>query len=178
MLKIKIRTWRTSILFFTSIVKKRLRLRPDSVRLNQIFNYQKIDDQLSTSGQPSEGEFELIKGAGFQTVINLAPHDAENSLRDETGLLRSLSLDYVHIPVDFLKPNETDFSTFCNVLDNLREKKVWVHCAANMRVSAFLFRYRTEKMGVDRSLARHDLNRIWEPFDFWKPFMSGDLRNK
>ncbi|OUU06538.1 MAG: hypothetical protein CBB90_00745, partial [Gammaproteobacteria bacterium TMED30] len=99
MLKIKIRTWRTSILFFTSIVKKRLRLRPDSVRLNQIFNYQKIDDQLSTSGQPSEGEFELIKGAGFQTVINLAPHDAENSLRDEAGLLRNLSLDYIHIPV-------------------------------------------------------------------------------
>ena len=148
------------------------------MRLNQIFNYQKIDDQLSTSGQPSEGEFELIKGAGFQTVINLAPHDAENSLRDEAGLLRNLSLDYIHIPVDFFKPNETDFSTFRTVMDNHRAEKVWVHCAANMRVSAFLFRYRTEKIGVDRSLKKHELNRIWEPFDFWKPFMSDDLRNK
>ena len=159
-------------------MQKKLRLRSDSVRLNQIFNYQKIDDQLSTSGQPSEGEFELIKGAGFQTVINLAPHDAENSLRDEAGLLRNLSLDYIHIPVDFFKPNETDFSTFRTVMDNHRAEKVWVHCAANMRVSAFLFRYRTEKIGVDRSLKKHELNRIWEPFDFWKPFMSGDLRNK
>jgi protein tyrosine phosphatase (PTP) superfamily phosphohydrolase (DUF442 family) len=132
-------------------VQKKLRLRSDSVRLNQIFNYQKIDDQLSTSGQPSEGEFELIKGAGFQTVINLAPHDAENSLRDEAGLLRNLSLDYIHIPVDFFKPNETDFSTFRTVMDNHRAEKVWVPCAANMRVSAFLFRYRTEKIGVDRS---------------------------
>ena len=148
------------------------------MRLNQIFNYQKIDDQLSTSGQPSEGEFELIKGAGFQTVINLAPHDAENSLRDEAGLLRNLSLDCIHIPVDFFKPNETDFSTFRTVMDNHRAEKVWVHCAANMRVSAFLFRYRTEKIGVDRSLKKHELNRIWEPFDFWKPFMSDDLRNK
>mgnify|MGYP001182597172 CR=1 FL=1 len=177
MLQIKIRTWRTSILFFTSLVKKRLRLSRGSVRLNQIFNYLRIDDQCSTSGQPSEGEFELIKDAGFRTVINLAPHDAENSLSDESGLLKSLSLDYVHIPVDFFKPNETDFSIFCNVMDNLREEKVWVHCAANMRVSAFLFRYRTEKMGVDRSLAKHDLNRVWEPFDYWKPFMSGDLKN-
>ena len=159
-------------------MQKKLRLRSDSVRLNQIFNYQKIDDQLSTSGQPSEGEFELIKGAGFQTVINLAPHDAENSLRDEAGLLRNLSLDYIHIPVDFFKPNETDFSTFRTVMDNHRAEKVWVHCAANMRVSAFLFRYRTEKIGVDRSLKKHELNRIWEPFDFWKPFMSDDLRNK
>ena len=159
-------------------MQKKLRLRSDSVRLNQIFNYQKIDDQLSTSGQPSEGEFELIKGAGFQTVINLAPHDAENSLRDEAGLLRNLSLDCIHIPVDFFKPNETDFSTFRTVMDNHRAEKVWVHCAANMRVSAFLFRYRTEKIGVDRSLKKHELNRIWEPFDFWKPFMSDDLRNK
>ena len=159
-------------------MQKKLRLRSDSVRLNQIFNYQKIDDQLSTSGQPSEGEFELIKGAGFQTVINLAPHDAENSLRDEAGLLRNLSLDYIHIPVDFFKPNETDFSTFRTVMDNHRAEKVWVHCAANMRLSAFLFRYRTEKIGVDRSLKKHELNRIWEPFDFWKPFLSGDLRNK
>ena len=177
MLQIKIRTWRTSILFFTSLVKKRLRLSRGSVRLNQIFNYLRIDDQRSTSGQPSEGEFELIRDAGFRTVINLAPHDAENSLSDESGLLKSLSLDYVHIPVDFFKPNETDFSIFCNVMDNLREEKVWVHCAANMRVSAFLFRYRTEKMGVDRSLAKYDLNRVWEPFDYWKPFMSGDLKN-
>ena len=61
-------------------------------------------------------------------------------------------------------------------MDNHRAEKVWIHCAANMRVSAFLFRYRIEKMGADRSLAKHDLNQIWEPFDYWRPFMSGDLK--
>ena len=100
MLQINIRTWRTSILFFTLLVKKRLRLRLRSVRLDQIFNYLKSDDQLSTFGHAFEDECELIRDADFQTVVNLAPHDGENSLRDEAGLLRNLSLDYVHIPVD------------------------------------------------------------------------------
>ncbi|MAI94412.1 MAG: phosphatase [Halieaceae bacterium] len=177
MLQVKLRTWRTTLLFFGSLVKKRLGLRPGSVRLDQIFNYLKIDDLVTTSGQPSECEFELIKQAGFRTVVNLAPHDAENALSDEAALLRRLSLDYVHIPVDFSNPTETDFSAFCRVLDELREKKIWIHCAANMRVSAFFFRYRTEKLGVDSSLAKHDLNQIWEPFDYWKPFMSGMLKN-
>ena len=177
MLQVKIRTWRTTLLFFASLVKKRLRLRPGPVALDQIFNYFKIDDRISTSGQPSESEFDLIKQAGFQTVVNLAPHGAENSLADEAGLLQRLTLEYVHIPVDFRNPAETDFSAFCDVLDKLREKKVWIHCAANMRVSAFLFRYRTEKLGVDSSLAKHDLNQIWEPFDYWKLFMSGGLKD-
>ena len=37
------------------------------------------------------------------------------------------------------------------------------------------FRYRTEQLGVDPSRAKLDLNQIWEPFDYWRPFMSGDL---
>ena len=131
---------------------------------------------MSTFSHPSEDECELIKEAGFQTVVNLAPHDAERSLKDEAGLFRNLSLDYVHMPVDFFKPNETDFSIFRTVRENHRAEKVWIHCAANMRVSSFLFRYRPEKMGVDRLLAKHDLNRICGPFDYWKSFISMDLK--
>ena len=177
MLAIKLRTWRTTFLFFSSLVRKKLRLSSGCKRLNQIFNYLKIDDNFSTSGQPSEGDFELISQAGFKTVINLAPHNVENSLKDEAGLLQSLSIEYVHIPVDFFNPKEIDFRNFCDALNQLRGQKVWIHCAANMRVSAFLFRYRTEQLGVDPSRAKLDLNEIWEPFDYWRPFMSGGLRD-
>ena len=145
--------------------------------LNQIFNYLKIGDNFSTSGQPSESDFELISQAGFQTVINLAPHNVENSLKDEAGLLHSLSIEYVHIPVDFFNPKEIDFRAFCDALNKRQGQKVWIHCAANMRVSAFLFRYRREQLGIDALQAKLDLNQIWEPFDYWKPFMSGGLRD-
>ena len=177
MLPTKIRTWQTTFLFFVSLVRKKLGLRPGARGLNQIFNYLKIDENISTSGQPSDSDFELIRQAGFQAVINLAPHNVENSLEDEAELLHNLSIEYVHIPVDFLNPKEIDFYNFCDALDQLRGKKVWIHCAANMRVSAFLFRYRTEELGIDSLQAKLDLNQIWEPFHYWKPFMSGKVRD-
>lgn len=177
MVAIKLRTWRTTFLFFNSLVRRKFGLSPNCKHLNQIFNYLRIDDNFSTSGQPSESDFELISQAGFQTVINLAPHNVENSLKDEAGLLHGLSIEYVHIPVDFLNPKEIHFRTFCDALNKRRGQKVWIHCAANMRVSAFLFRYRTEQLGMDALQAKLDLNQIWEPFDYWKPFMSGGLRD-
>ena len=177
MLVIKLRTWRTTFLFFNSLVRRKFGFSAGCKRLNQIFNYLKIDDILSTSGQPCESDFELTRQAGFQTVINLAPHNVENFLKDEAGLLQGLSIEYVHIPVDFFNPEEIDFRTFCDALNKRRGQKVWIHCAANMRVSAFLFRYRTEQLGMDSLQVKLDLNQIWGPFDYWKPFMSGGLRD-
>ena len=101
---IKLRTWRTTFLFFNSLVRRKFGLSSNCKLLSQIFNYLKIDDNLRTSGQPSESDFELISQAGFQTVINLAPHNFENSLKDEAGLLQSLSIEYVHILLDLLNP--------------------------------------------------------------------------
>ncbi|MDC2963577.1 protein tyrosine phosphatase family protein [Gammaproteobacteria bacterium] len=145
--------------------------------LSQIFNYLKIGDNFSTSGQPSESDSELISKAGVQTVINLAPHNVENSPKDEAGLLQTLSIEYVHIPVDFFNLKEIDFRTFFDALNKRRGQKVWIHCAANMRVSASLFRYCTKQLGMEALQAKLDLNQTWEPFDCWKPFMSGGLRD-
>ena len=50
-------------------------------------------------------------------------------------------------------------------------RKVWVHCAANMRVSAFVYRYRTEVLGESASVAAEDLRRIWEPTGVWRAFL-------
>ena len=85
---------------------------PNCKRLNQIFNHLRIDDDFSTSGQPSEGDFELISQAGFQRVINLAPNTVENSLKDEARLLQSVSIEYAHIPVDCFNPSKSTFELF------------------------------------------------------------------
>lgn len=137
-----------------------------------ICNYLPIDDSISTSGQPTARQFELIRAAGFTTVINLAPHHAENALPDETGLLRSLGLRYVHIPVDFKNPTATDFDLFTQSMNMAVGEKIWVHCAANMRVSAFVYKYRRDIRGDNHQVARSDLQRIWEPYGIWKDFLA------
>jgi hypothetical protein len=42
-----------------------------------------------------------------------------------------------------------------------------VHCIANWRVSAFLYRYRVDRLGWDRDRARTDLDAIWTPDGPW-----------
>ena len=112
MLAIKLRTWRTTFLFFNSLVRRKFGLSSGCKRLNQIFNYLKIDYNFSASGQPSESDFELISQAGFQRVINLAPNTVENSLKDEARLLQSVSIEYAHIPVSCFNPSKSTFELF------------------------------------------------------------------
>ena len=170
-----LRTLRTTWGFFSSIAKKFLGIPRHAGRLEGIFNYHFIDDGLATSGQPSERDFELICEKGYESVINLAPANAENSIKDEAATLASLGLHYVHIPVDFYRPTEKKFNLFVQAVNELKDQKLWIHCAANMRVSAFLFRYRTEVLGINREIAQVDLDAIWRPFEYWKPFMAGKL---
>jgi len=85
--------------------------------------------------------------------------------------LGELGFNYVYIPVNFRKPRETDFEQFCQAMDAAKDDKIWVHCAANMRVSAFVYRYRVEKLQLDETVARADMEKIWTPFGTWKAFV-------
>jgi protein tyrosine phosphatase (PTP) superfamily phosphohydrolase (DUF442 family) len=54
--------------------------------VDEIYNAREVDDRLITSGQPSEDQLRAAAAAGIDTVINLAPHDADNaSRRGRTG---------------------------------------------------------------------------------------------
>ncbi len=139
--------------------------------LSSIFNYLPINGQLSTSGQPTEEQFASIKAAGFDVVINLAPHDTENSLRDEAAVVDQLAMNYIHIPVNFSKPSESKFGLFIDAMVQSKNKKIWLHCAANMRASAFLFRYRRDILKEDATTAKLDLDKIWQPLGVWAQFI-------
>ena len=158
--------------FIISMLAKYTPIKIEGKTLDRIYNYLPIDESLVTSGQPSERQFEMIQAAGFQHVVNLAPHQAENSLPDEAGLLAGMGITYTHIPVDFKDPTDADYAEFVQTLNGLREQKVWVHCAANMRVSAFMYRYRTSELGVAEAQAQLDLHKIWEPYGVWRAFIA------
>lgn len=164
-------TLKTSVGFMGTFIERWLpaRFRADS--LTSVFNYLPLSSTLATSGQPNEAQLAAVKVAGFQRVINLAPHGLENSLPDEAGLVTGLGMEYVHIPVDFREPNEADFTAFCDAMAQSANLKVWVHCAANMRVSAFVYRYRTQVLHEDAAVASRDLYRIWKPFGAWAEFI-------
>jgi uncharacterized protein (TIGR01244 family) len=145
----------------------------DSSLLTAIHNYRAVDETLATSGQPAQAQFASIAQAGFSTVINLALHDDPRySLPDEAATVRSAGLTYVHIPVQFSAPTEADLVAFFAAMDAHRGEKIWIHCAANIRVSAFLGLYRVIKQGWATQPAFELMHGLWQVNEVWSTFIA------
>ncbi len=130
--------------------------------VEDIFNFVSINEQISTGGQPTQEQFEAAREEGYTAVINLAPVDAENNaLEDEEGLLASLGLDYVHIPMIWDDPKPEQFNAFCSAMEKVGNQKVLVHCAANYRVSAVISSYAIKHLGWSVKQADSLVNKIW-----------------
>src|SRR5436305_1460445 len=96
-----------------------------------IYNWLRLDDRITTSGQPSEGQLAEINALGVRHIVNLGLHTHERALPNEAASVAALGMIYIHIPVDFQNPTEDDFAAFCATLEKLRDVPVHVHCIAN-----------------------------------------------
>ena len=139
--------------------------------MKNILNYIKINELISTSCQPKIEEFDLIKDEGFEVVINLALCNASNAIENEDKVVTNLGMSYFHIPVDFENPKPSDLKLFINVMQSLGANKVWVHCAKNYRVSAFMYVY--HKYVLKTPFENIDLSifNIWNPDKTWQELM-------
>lgn len=131
-----------------------------------------IDDHLATSGMPRPEHFAAMRAAGFETVINLALPTSDSALPNEGELVSAQGMAYVHIPVKFDAPQSSDFERFTRMMDACAGQRVWVHCAANMRVSAFVFLDRLRRGNTGRAEAERALKRIWKPDGVWGEFVN------
>ena len=136
-----------------------------------ISNFLQLSDRIATAGQPTIEQYPAIAAAGYQVVINLALTDSPSALGDECAIARNLGLEYIQIPVVWTEPTLADFQTFMNIMDKYSAQKVFVHCAANKRVSAFLYLYRQLVEGIDEPTAYRDLVKIWIPNPIWQDFI-------
>ncbi len=136
-----------------------------------IYNWRRLDDRITTSGQPTEPEFADIHALGVRHIINLGLHTHEKALPDEAASVSRLGMTYIHMPVDFQNPTDQDFDQFCSVMEQLKEVPVHVHYIANYRVSAFFYRYRRDVLSVDEAQARADMEKIWKPEGVWAAFI-------
>ena len=139
--------------------------------LENIYNYLEISDRIATAGQPSIEQFSHIKEAGYQVVINLALKDSSNALRNEQEIVETQGMQYIHIPVIWENPTEDKLQEFIQIMKTHLDKKVFVHCAANKRVSAFIYLYHRSQEGIDKETAKKDLHQIWVPNQIWQQFI-------
>ena len=140
-------------------------------RIEDIYNFIQLSDRIATAGQPTAIQYPAIANAGYQTVINLALKESANALPDEASIAANLGLEYINIPVIWNVPTLENFQEFANVMNVHVDHKIFVHCAANMRVSAFMYVYRQIHDETLRETARLDLEKIWQPNEIWQTFI-------
>ena len=146
--------------------------------LDDIYNVRFVSPSLATSGQPSEEELGAIAAAGYRVIINIALHDDPRySLPDEAATVKALGLEYVHLPVVFNAPTVRDLDAFFTAMNRHRDRKVWVHCAANKRVSAFLGLYFHLREDQPRDQAFALMDSVWEPNEVWAAFIAERIKS-
>ena len=130
-----------------------------------------VFDWLWTSGQLSERDIDELPGLGINAVVNLALPSSSNALLGEAEMVTRKGICYFHIPVVWEKPDLGQLRLFFDLLDSLRGKKVWVHCAMNMRVSAFIYMYRKLRLNEDEASASYPMREVWQPNEVWRSFI-------
>lgn len=144
-------------------------------KLEQIDNFYLIDENIATSGQPKTEQFKIISAKGFEVVFNLALSDSPNAIEDEKKIINNLSMTYVHIPVDFNSPEQEDIDLFFKRMEKYNNKKVFIHCVKNWRVSAFMFLYHIIECNMSIVDAHKHLDAVWQPVPVWQDFIDHTL---
>jgi protein tyrosine phosphatase (PTP) superfamily phosphohydrolase (DUF442 family) len=102
-------------------------------------------------------------------VINLVSFDVLRQTEKE--IVESLGLIYIHIPVIWESPKIEDFKAFSEILEKYKNKKIYIHCELNFRVSVFMMLYRVIYRRMNHEKAMADVFEIWKPHDQWKTFI-------
>lgn len=143
--------------------------------MDQLKNFLKISENIGTAGQPTEAQFSAIKEAGYEVVVNLAMPNSTNAIPNEGELVTSQNMIYIHIPVKWDAPTRKDLAYFFEIMKANESKKILVHCALNMRVSAFIYLFRVICQGVTPNDAKEQLYQIWQPDQVWQEFIDNEL---
>ena len=143
--------------------------------LEHIINYRKVSDTISTAGQPTRLELELLSENGFDTVINIAMDDSGGAIPEEEKIITGYGLTYHHIPVVWESPQQYQLDQFFDLMDTKKGQKTFVHCAKNYRVSAFMYLYYILRLGVDEKHAKGVMFPEWSPDLIWTDFIQTAL---
>lgn len=144
--------------------------------IDDIVNYREYDANFSSSGQPDAGQLKLLSEAGFKRIVYIAFNDNGTAIAAEDRTVKSLGMDYLHIPVDFENPTSEDFEDFAAVMNRDQKVRTLLHCQVNYRASTFSFLYRVIYLGVPVAQAKKDLDGIWQPDETWYRFIVEVLR--
>ena len=140
-------------------------------------NIHQVLDWLWTSGQLSEDDISRLPALGIEAVVNLAPPTSSSALPGEAELVTLAGITYIQIPVAWDRPELRQLDQFFEVIKAFEGRNIWVHCAKNMRVSAFIYLYRRIRLGDKEDDAAFPMREVWVPNETWQAFIRSALES-
>jgi protein tyrosine phosphatase (PTP) superfamily phosphohydrolase (DUF442 family) len=138
-------------------------------------NTHQVFDWLWSSGQLSENDIAGLPALGIDAVINLALPTSSNALSGEAEMITRQGIAYIQIPVEWERPDLEQLLQFFGILKAFDGRKVWVHCAKNMRVSAFIYLYRKLCLAESEEASVLPMREVWMPNETWQAFIRNSL---
>ena len=135
-----------------------------------------IADRLVTAGQPSADWLGTLRAQGYDAVVYLAPPTVPDAVRDEARIVGSQGLVFVNIPIRFDRPTDEDYDRFAQVMHALGDRKVLVHCQANLRASSMTFLDRAIRRREDPDRAWASVVAVWKPDPVWHGYIEAQLK--
>lgn len=145
-------------------------------QLENIADYKKNNDNLSTSGQPTENDFVLIADEGFKVVVNIRPESEMMGVFDEKGIVENLGLQYYHVPMTFDSLNNEILSRFFEMMELQNDMKIFVHCHRNIRVSVLFALYRILKQKWKKEDAVKELSEMVDVTPDFESYLDEHIR--
>lgn len=136
-----------------------------------IKNFGQMDEQFYRGAEPKSIEdFQALKRLGINTVIDLQAKPEA----DERGMVESLGMHYVNIPmVDKAYPRPEWVAAFMKTVDDPSTGKFFVHCAGGRhRTGSMGAVYRFEKYGWNYDQAYAEMKK----FDFYTSWGHGEFK--
>lgn len=145
--------------------------------MKEIYHFLELNENLLTSGMPTAEQMKEVAQAGVQVVVNLALATSQGALPEEEKLVRTLGMEYIHIPVEWGNPTRQNLDDFFSTMEAHSDAKMLVHCQANYRVTCFVTLYRILRQGWSKEDAFAVMNKMWNPEDFpvWQQFIDENL---
>lgn len=116
-------------------------------------NWQQFFPGLYSAGQPTPVQWQDIRQAGINTVLNLRP-DSEQPGVCEASLVKAAGLRYLHLPVASADAIDgASIAAFSEILD-ANPEGLLIHCGSGNRVGA-LVALRAHRKGASIADALH-----------------------
>ena len=126
-----------------------------------ISTFAQVESTIACGGATSPEAIREIKRMGFRTVVNLRLASEQGALVDEEGaIVRSLGMNYVHLPFNILTPDPKLVENFMAAVAGPANTPAYVHCAAGGRAAALWMIKRVKADGWTEARALEEANAL------------------